>query len=181
MGQLWVVSISKSTLTSFKPKCRGANSITRTLALESVSEARSLQRGALSGRLIGPISSQIFTVLSKEQDAITFPNSGWAQETLHTGASWAYRGSTFQHEPNWIAWKHTFQSPTFDHAPVVSSNFQIFILVPRKFAWGWWSWVIITVGQASMSRVLNHRNRKPRRWLDLHAKIATVMFVSLRW
>jgi len=36
------------------------------------------------------ISSQTAVVRSKEQVAMTWPNSGWAQITLHTDPVWAY-------------------------------------------------------------------------------------------
>ena len=86
--------------TNFSPKCCGANSTERTVPLASTSMARSTNLVEHEPPAPVPLSwppsrsgaetcSQTLTVRSKEAVARTVPNSGCAQLSFETTASWA--------------------------------------------------------------------------------------------
>lgn len=78
---------SAEHVTRSRPKCLGPNLTSVTEVLESTrfdrfSHVRKLFSEPVA--VVSPTSSQIAAVLSKEQVAMTCPNSGWAHVTFQT-------------------------------------------------------------------------------------------------
>lgn len=85
-----------------KPRYLGANSTSVTLVRESTSVVRLTQRrvGAFVVDTFSPMtSSQTDAVRSKEQVAITWPNSGFAHETRHMEPECAFQLLVTDHLP----------------------------------------------------------------------------------
>ena len=84
---------------------RASSSTARLTHLEDGTEAAAAAAAApLPFTLTGSLASapkdcsQILTVLSNDAEAITVPNSGWAQDSLDTAASCAFQSSSTDQE-----------------------------------------------------------------------------------